>query len=93
MLSSLQGHVDSLYLIFFVVVDQYSQVPCNAALNPFILQSVLILLIAPTQAWDFAREPVELHEVHMDTLLKPLRVPLGVMPLTNQLHHSAWYYL
>lgn len=92
MISSLQGHVDSLYLIFFVV-DQYSQVPCSAALNPLILQSVLILLIAPTQARNFACDPVELHEVHVDTLLKPLRVPLGGMPLTNQLHHSACYYL
>ncbi|KAK4806258.1 hypothetical protein QYF61_013402 [Mycteria americana] len=55
-------------------IHQYPQVLlCRAALNPFIPQSVLISGIAPTQVQDLALGLVELHEVHMGPLLKPVK--------------------
>ncbi|KAK4827993.1 hypothetical protein QYF61_022695 [Mycteria americana] len=44
---------------------------CLVALNPFILQSVLILVIAWTQMQDLALGLFELHEVHTGSLLQP----------------------
>ncbi|KAK4825950.1 hypothetical protein QYF61_003468 [Mycteria americana] len=55
---------------------QYSR----AALNPFIPQSVLILGISQTQVQDLALGLVEVHEVCMGLLLKPVKVPLDGIP-------------
>ncbi|KAK4831706.1 hypothetical protein QYF61_018758 [Mycteria americana] len=52
----------------------------GAAHNPFIPQSVLILEIALTEVQDLALGLVELHEVHMGPLLKPVKVPLDGIP-------------
>ncbi|KAK4811170.1 hypothetical protein QYF61_019801 [Mycteria americana] len=52
----------------------------SAALNPFIPQSVLILGIAPMQVQDLALGFVELQEVPMGPLLKPVQVPLDGIP-------------
>ncbi|KAK4830275.1 hypothetical protein QYF61_009368 [Mycteria americana] len=55
----------------------------RATLNPFIPHSVLILGIAPAQVQDLALGLVEFHEVHMGTLLKPIKVPLEGIPSVN----------
>jgi len=49
----------------------------RAAVNPFILQPVLMLRVAPARVQDLALGLVELCEVHVGPLLKPFRVPLG----------------
>ncbi|KAK4831361.1 hypothetical protein QYF61_017492 [Mycteria americana] len=54
--------------------------PCRTALNPFFPQSVLILGIALIQVQDLALGLVELHEVHMGPLLKPVKVSLDGIP-------------
>ncbi|KAK4831144.1 hypothetical protein QYF61_015447 [Mycteria americana] len=48
----------------------------RAALNPFIPQSVLIMVPVLTQVKDLALGLVELHEVHMGPIFKPVKVPL-----------------
>ncbi|KAK4826170.1 hypothetical protein QYF61_006032 [Mycteria americana] len=64
-----------------VFIHHYHQVLFRrAALNPFILQSVLILGIALTQVQDLALGLVELHDVHMGPVLKPVKVPLDGIP-------------
>ncbi|KAK4806919.1 LOW QUALITY PROTEIN: hypothetical protein QYF61_012640 [Mycteria americana] len=64
-----------------IFIHQYPQVLlCRAALNPFIPQSVLILGIALTQVQDLVLGLVELHEVHMGPLLKPVKIPLDGSP-------------
>ncbi|KAK4806804.1 hypothetical protein QYF61_005600 [Mycteria americana] len=71
-LSGLQVHIASSCSIFHPPV--YPQVLlCRAALNPFISQSVLIVMVALTQVQDLALGLVELHEVHMGPLLKPVK--------------------
>ncbi|KAK4823233.1 hypothetical protein QYF61_000093 [Mycteria americana] len=58
-------------------IHQYPQVLLHrAALNPFFLQLVLILGVAPTQVQDLALGLVEPHEVHMGPLLQLVQVPL-----------------
>ncbi|KAK4805320.1 hypothetical protein QYF61_018183 [Mycteria americana] len=52
----------------------------RAALNPFIPQPVLILVIALTRVQDLAHGLVELQEIHMGLLLKPVKVPLDGIP-------------
>ncbi|KAK4811179.1 hypothetical protein QYF61_019810 [Mycteria americana] len=65
-------------------IHHYPQVLLlSAALNPFIPQSVLILGIAPMQVQDLALGFVELQEVPMGPLLKPVQVPLDGIPSLN----------
>jgi len=52
----------------------------KAVLNPFIPQPVLIAGVAPTHMQDLSLGLVELHQVHMDLLLKPVLVPLDGIP-------------
>ncbi|KAK4830718.1 hypothetical protein QYF61_013168 [Mycteria americana] len=62
-------------------IHQYPQVLlCRAGLNPFLPQFVWILGIALTQVQVLAFSLVELHEVHMHPLLKPLKVHLNGIP-------------
>ncbi|KAK4816491.1 hypothetical protein QYF61_017452, partial [Mycteria americana] len=62
-------------------VHQYTQVLLSRApLNQFIPQPVLILGIAPTQVQELVLCLVELHEVCMGPLLKPVKVPLDGVP-------------
>ncbi|KAK4824261.1 hypothetical protein QYF61_012527 [Mycteria americana] len=68
------GHVELL-------INQHSQVfLLRAALNPFSAQPVFVLEIAPTRVQDLALGLVELHEVCMGPLLKPVKVPLDGTP-------------
>ena len=56
------------------LIHQYAQVLlCRAALCPFIPQSLLILGIAPPHVQDLMLGLVELHEVLMGSLLKPVQ--------------------
>ncbi|KAK4818789.1 hypothetical protein QYF61_019135 [Mycteria americana] len=62
------------HIQFFIY--KYPQVLlCRATLNPFIPQPVLIPGVASSQVQDLALGLAELHEVHMDILLKPVKVP------------------
>jgi len=75
---------------------QYLQVIlCRVTFNPFILWSVLILGIAPTQVQGLALGLIEPHVVLMGPFLEPVKVPLdGVISLqVNQLHNSALCHL
>ncbi|KAK4811172.1 hypothetical protein QYF61_019803 [Mycteria americana] len=68
-------------------IHQYPQVLLlSAALNPFIPQSVLILGIAPMQVQDLALGFVELQEVPMGPLLKPVQVPLDGIPSLKRIN-------
>ncbi|KAK4810921.1 hypothetical protein QYF61_013329 [Mycteria americana] len=68
-------------------IHHYPQVLlCRAALNAFIPQPVLILGIALTQVQALALGLVELHEVHMGPLLKPVQVPLDGIPSLQQIN-------
>ncbi|KAK4823584.1 hypothetical protein QYF61_003770, partial [Mycteria americana] len=60
----------------------------KAALNPFITQSVLILMIALIQVQDLALG-LELHEVHVGQLLKPVKVPLDGIPSLKQINYTT----
>lgn len=53
---------------------------CRAALNPFITQSVSMFRIALTQMQDLSFGLDELHEVHVVSFLKPLKVPQDGIP-------------
>ena len=66
-------------------IHQYPQALLSrAALNPFILQPVLIPGVASTHVQDLALGLVEPHEVHMDPLLELGQVPLhGIPPLRH----------
>ena len=48
----------------------------RAALNPFVLQLVLVMGVALTQVQDLAFGFVEPHEVYLGPLLMPVQVPL-----------------
>ncbi|KAK4816838.1 hypothetical protein QYF61_023902 [Mycteria americana] len=62
-------------------IHQYPKVLLHrAALNPFILQHVLILGATPTQVQDLALGLVEPHEVHTGPLLQLVQVPLDDIP-------------
>ena len=77
-------------------IHQYPQVlVCRAALNPLILQSVLIVGVASTHVRDLALGLAELHEVLMGPLLTPVKVLLDgtSLPQVYQLHHSAGCHL
>ncbi|NXY06305.1 F120B protein, partial [Pteruthius melanotis] len=53
----------------------------RAALNPFSIQPVFVLGIAPTQVWDLVLGPVEIDEVCTGPPLKPVQIPLdGSLP-------------
>ncbi|KAK4822214.1 hypothetical protein QYF61_011855 [Mycteria americana] len=69
-------------------IHQYFQVLLSrAALNPFILQPVLIPGVAPTQVQDLALGLVEPHEVHMGPLFKFVQVILdGILSLRHVNH-------
>ena len=70
-------------------IHQYPQVLLGrAALNPFILQPVLILGVASTQLQDFALGLVEPHEVHMGPLLELVHVPLNDIPSLRRVNCS-----
>ena len=75
-------------------IHQYPRVLLSrVALNPFITQAELILVIALTQVQDLPLGLFELHEFHMGPLLKPVKVPLdNVLSQEDQLHHSVWCY-
>ena len=51
-----------------------------AVLKPFSAQTVSVLETALTQVQDLALGIVELHEVGMGSLLKPVQVPLDGIP-------------
>jgi len=52
----------------------------RAALSPFILHPVLILVIVLSQVYDLALGLVELHDVHTGPFLKLIQVPLDDIP-------------
>jgi len=63
-------------------INQHPQVLLlRAALNVLTAQPVFVLGIAPAQVQDLAVGLVELHEVHIDPLLKPVQNPLVCIPL------------
>ncbi|PKU45118.1 hypothetical protein llap_4569 [Limosa lapponica baueri] len=66
-----------VHVQFFV--HQYPQVP-RAALNTFIPQSILILVIISTQMQDPPLGLVELHEICISPFLRPVKVSLGGIP-------------
>lgn len=64
---------------------QYPQdLPDRAALSPLVTQSVLTLVVAPTQVQDLA-----LYEVHVCPFLKLVIVPLDDIPSLNTLTSSV----
>lgn len=60
----------------------------RAPLSPLVTQSVLILVVAPSQVQDLALHH-ELHEVHVCPLLKLVTVPLDGIPSLNTLNSSV----
>ena len=52
----------------------------RTALNPFILQFILVMRVVSTQVQDFALGFVGPHEVHLGLLLKTVWVPLNAIP-------------
>ncbi|KAK4810535.1 hypothetical protein QYF61_004498 [Mycteria americana] len=75
-------HTFPAHVQFFI--HQYPQVLlCRTILNPFTPQPVLILGIAPNHVQALALGLVELHEVHMGLLLKPVKVPLDGILLSS----------
>jgi len=59
------------------LISQHSRIILlRAALKPFSTQPVSVLEIAPTQVQDLALDLVEIHEIGIDPLLKPVQVPL-----------------
>ena len=67
---TLLGHVE------FLINEHLQVFLLRVALNPFSTQPVFVLGMAPTHVQDLAHGLVELHEVHMGTPLKPVKVPL-----------------
>ena len=62
-------------------IHQHSQVLLlKAALNPFIMQSLLIFEIALNQVQDLALGFVEFQKAHTIPHLKPIKVPLDGIP-------------
>ncbi|PKU42315.1 rna-directed dna polymerase from mobile element jockey-like [Limosa lapponica baueri] len=61
----------------------------RAALNPFCTQPVFVSGIAMSQVQDLALGLVELHEVHMGSLLKPVQVPLDGIPFFQRVDHAT----
>lgn len=59
------------------------------ALNPLIPQSVLLLGIAPTQVLDLTLGFVELREVHMGSLLKPVHMSLDGVPSLSRINSTT----
>ena len=56
-----------------IAIHQYPQVLFSrAVLNPYIPQLVLIVGVAMTPVQDLALGFVELHEVHLSSLLEPV---------------------
>jgi len=53
---------------------------CRAALNPVIPCYILIVGSALTPVQDFVLGLDELHQVHVDLLFKPIKVPLDGIP-------------
>ena len=75
------------------VINRHSQIlNLRAVLNSFSAQIVSVLGIAPTQLQDLALGLVELHEVGMDPLLKPVLVTLDSIPFLYHVN-SAWCHL
>ncbi|KAK4810873.1 hypothetical protein QYF61_013281 [Mycteria americana] len=72
--------------VLYLYNDSWMVANALAALNPFIPQSVLILGIALTQVQALALGLVELHEVHMGPLLKPVQVPLDGIPSLQRIN-------
>jgi len=80
---TLLGHVELL-------VNQHPQVLLGrAALNPFSIQPVFVLDIAPTNVQEPALGLVELHKVHTGPPLKPVKVPLDVIPYFQCVGHTT----
>ena len=77
----LQGCESTLLAQVQIFTHQYPQVLLGwAVLNPFIPQTVLIVMIAPTQMQDLALGLVEPCEFHTDPLLELVQVPLDGIP-------------
>ena len=86
---TLLGHVELL-------INQHPQVLLlRVALNPFSAQPVVVLVIALTHVQDLALGLVDLHEVRMGPLLKPVKVSLDGIPILPacQPHHTPWCHL
>ena len=61
----------------------------RVALNPFILQPVLIVGVALTQVQDLALGLVEPHEVHVGPLLEFVQVPLDGIPSLRRVNRAT----
>ncbi|PKU45670.1 hypothetical protein llap_4041 [Limosa lapponica baueri] len=73
-------HPFLVHVQFFIY--QCFQVLCKAALNPFMPQPVLILVIDSIHMQNLALGLDELHEIHIGPLLKPFQVlPDGISSL------------
>jgi len=80
---TLLGHVQ-----FFI--HHYPQVLLSrAALNPFILQPLSILGVAPAHEQDHACDLVEPWEVHTGPLLVPVHVPLDGIPSLRHVERTT----
>ena len=86
------GFVGTLPVYLQLPIYQYPRVFfIRAALNPFIPQSVPILVTTLTQLQDLALDFAELHEIYIGLPLKPVKATLnGTFLLEYQLHHSVW---
>jgi len=71
-------------------IHQYAQVLlCRSAFNEFSPPPVLVLGVALTQMQDLALGLVELHEVHMGSLVKSVKVPLYGIPSLKCINWTA----
>jgi len=71
-------------------IHQYPQVlVLRGALNPFILQPVLIVGLALTHVQHLALGLVELHEVHTGPLLKLIQFLLDGIPALQNVDHTT----
>ncbi|KAK4828658.1 hypothetical protein QYF61_000376 [Mycteria americana] len=67
----------------FQAFDNILEIGCSprmATLNPFSVQPLFVIGIAPTRVQDLALGLVELHEVHTGPLLELVQVPLDSIP-------------
>lgn len=64
----------------FFIHDYPLVLLCRAALSPLIAQPVFMFGITSTQLQDLSPSLLELHEVNVDPLIKPVQILLNSIP-------------